>query len=178
MKLTGGFHRGRAVVTSSSSRIRPTSGKVREAIFNMLGPIENFCFLDLFAGSGSVGFEALSRGASKAYFIDHEVSLLKKNAHLFSREQCIIIRGSLPQALARIRPPCNVIYLDPPFSQTRVLNETLTVLRAQRHLFLDSTIVVVQKNIYDKGFESRGFVVFKQKKYGDSEILFLTKEED
>ncbi len=94
MRISGGSAKGRKVILkkafaqkSDADELRPTSGKVREAIFNILGPrIVDSRFLDLFAGTGAVGLEALSRGASGAVFVDissHRVKLIRDLATKF-----------------------------------------------------------------------------------------------
>ncbi|HVR61410.1 MAG TPA: RsmD family RNA methyltransferase, partial [Polyangia bacterium] len=70
MRLTGGTDRGRRLVTPRGHRTRPTGAKVREAMFNILGPPPEGAVLDLFAGTGALGLEALSRGAARAVFVE------------------------------------------------------------------------------------------------------------
>jgi 16S rRNA (guanine966-N2)-methyltransferase len=83
MRVVAGAYKGRRLVSPSGSRTRPTADRVREALFSILGDVEAASVLDLFAGSGALGIEALSRGADKAVFVDRD------------RQACVAIRRNL-----------------------------------------------------------------------------------
>ena len=120
MRVITGTARGRRLLTPHGERVRPTLDRVREALFSMLmDRLERAAFLDLFAGSGANGIEALSRGALRAVFVDnHPESLdcIRKNLATTGLEhqgQCL--RGSLPHDLARLPGPFDIIFADPPY---------------------------------------------------------------
>ena len=122
IRITGGLLRGRNVPSPDSSKTRPTGSRTREALFNILQDVENFRVLDLFAGTGIIGIEALSRGASsvvaveiahsqarlvyqayKALGLSEKVTLLEKNALTLEKESLCAEEGF------------DLIYADPPF---------------------------------------------------------------
>ena len=124
MKITGGQIRGRILSAPKNLEIRPTSNKVREAIFNIIGQdLLGFRVLDLFSGTGLLGVEALSRGATRAVFVDHgkqSVALIKKNLALCGYEHTgLICKWDLSKGLPRSSPFLDTTYdlafLDPPY---------------------------------------------------------------
>ena len=120
VRLIAGRWRGRYIAVPSSV-VRPTPNRIRESLFNCLQHhIRGSHCLDLFAGSGALGFEALSRGAAKVSFIDNNVHVIK---HLQETQQALqaaevdIQRGHAPQCLSALRGPFDIVFLDPPFHQ-------------------------------------------------------------
>ncbi len=108
------------------SYIRPTSDMVRSSIFNILGQVLNGCItLDLFAGTGSLGIESLSRGSEKAVFIDRSakaLTIIKKNLSICGcEERAIVVREGLPDGLARIHDlgfdKFDLVFIDPPYGK-------------------------------------------------------------
>ena len=100
--------------------IRPTSGKVKEALFSMVGhDLEGAIVIDLFSGTGNLGLEAVSRGAGKVYFGEKSregILLTSKNiATCRIEDRCKLIRGDWEQVLAQIHEPADLIFLDPPY---------------------------------------------------------------
>ena len=123
MRVGGGTANGRRLRTVAGRRVRPTSGRVRQALFNMLqGQITDAVFVDLFAGTGSVGLEALSHGAQHVYFIEQDRCALEVLRTNLSRcgltDQSTVIGGTLPQALKRLPHDlqADVLFLDPPYA--------------------------------------------------------------
>ncbi len=123
MFIIAGFYRRQRLVSPKGSQTRPTASRLREALFNICQPyIEGARFLDLFAGSGAMGLEALSRGAQSATFIDsHQEAIrcIQQNvAHLKVQDQCQILRGevfALLKWLVRQGQTFDIIYADPPY---------------------------------------------------------------
>ncbi|MGP1569940.1 MAG: 16S rRNA (guanine(966)-N(2))-methyltransferase RsmD [Eubacteriales bacterium] len=120
MRIITGSLKGRRLESPKNDKIRPTSDKVKEAIFSMLfDEFYDMPVCDLFAGTGNLGLEAISRGASCCYFADssrESVALLKRNIEYCNvGEQAIILAGDYAQALHRIRGKMAVIFLDPPY---------------------------------------------------------------
>ena len=132
MRIIAGEFKGRRLKAPTWDGLRPTSDKLRETLFNILAPrIAGAVVLDVFAGTGAVGLESLSRGAARAVFIEHDrraADLIAANAALCGVEnRCAIIRDRAEVAL--IRPchdgPFDVIVLDPPYD-FEPLGEVLT----------------------------------------------------
>ena len=129
MRITGGQVKGRLLASPKGLNIRPTTDKVREAIFNIIGQdLSGQNILDLFAGTGSFGLEALSRGAKRALFIDNfkkSINLIKKNRDLCNFEDSVVIlRGDLKKGIHKFRPFLkdyfDLAFLDPPYRKNLV----------------------------------------------------------
>jgi 16S rRNA (guanine966-N2)-methyltransferase len=127
MHIIGGFYRNRKLVAPKGSLTRPTAGSLRESLFNICqGYIQGARFLDLFAGSGAMGIEALSRGASHAVFIDSSreaIKCINKNLQTLEIEnQSTVIYSSVFHQLERWSTesiaPFDIIYVDPPYNET------------------------------------------------------------
>jgi len=127
IRVTGGSIRGRRLATLRGKDIRPTSDFVREAVFDLLGQdLSGARVLDLFAGTGSLGIEALSRGAVKAVFIDDSlkaIELIRKNLNLCGlKESGVVLKKNLSRGLLFPREPAlagtfDLVFLDPPYEQ-------------------------------------------------------------
>ncbi|MEM9593999.1 MAG: 16S rRNA (guanine(966)-N(2))-methyltransferase RsmD [Acidobacteriota bacterium] len=117
-RILGGRWRGRVLAVGPGTR--PTEARVREAVFQILEPWLDGCrFLDLFAGSGAAGFEALSRGAREAWLVDRSgkgMDVLRRNRReLGAGESCRLLRAGLPRGLEKLNGPFDVVYADPPY---------------------------------------------------------------
>ena len=148
IRIIGGKWRGRQIMVGNHPGLRPTPDRVRETLFNWLQQdvVQSSC-LDLFAGTGILGFEALSRGASHVTFIDNNTAAIQaitKVAHTLDAQNCTVIKGD---ALAWLRQnnktsPFDIIFLDPPFS-SNLLAECLKEL-AQSTLVGPSTLLYIE----------------------------------
>ncbi len=122
MRIIGGTHRGRRLSTPRWEGLRPTSDRLRETLFDILGPcVEGARVLDACAGTGAVGLEALSRGAAHAVFVDRDpraVALIRRNAEACGlAAHCTVRRGVLPAAFRRlVSGEFDLILLDPPYA--------------------------------------------------------------
>ena len=121
MRVIGGTARGVPLIAPEGRDTRPTSDRVRESLFNILGPrVVDSRFLDLFAGTGAHGIEALSRGASRAAFVENSRAasdcILKNAQKARVWEQGALFRTALPEALARIPKPYDIVVADPPYA--------------------------------------------------------------
>lgn len=121
LRIIGGKWRGRKLKFPDVEGLRPTPDRVRETLFNWLAPViqQTIC-LDLFAGSGALGFEALSRGAQKVVFVDTSykvIQQLKTNQNLLNCDAAAIIKSNADAFLARQTEKFDIIFLDPPFHQ-------------------------------------------------------------
>lgn len=124
MRITGGQARGRRIETLKGFKIRPTSDRVREAVFNLLGQdLSHLAVLDLFSGTGSLAIESLSRGACRAVLVDksqQSVNLIRKNlTHSGFEDHGIILKHDLTTGLPPSHTISNgqfgIIFLDPPY---------------------------------------------------------------
>lgn len=123
MRVIAGSVRGRRLETPKNNSIRPTQDRVREALFNILqSRLDGARFLDLFAGTGAMGIEALSRGATHATFVESDstgVALIQRNLAMTGFEASArIMHHTLPQAFMKMEGRYDLIYADPPYGYT------------------------------------------------------------
>lgn len=106
--------KNRQLVTPKDSSVRPTTDKVRNAVFSSLYDlVENARVLDLFCGTGSYGLEAVSRGASHSTFVDTDTNLVKQNVRLADKGTCTVIKGKAESVLERFSGSFDLIFIDP-----------------------------------------------------------------
>lgn len=135
MHIISGKFKSLALTAPKGLSTRPTSSKMREAVFNICqNVIENASILDLFSGSGAIGLEAISRGASQATFVEkdpHALKALKTNIQkLGVTQQTTILPLDVLQALKKLRIPFDLIYIDPPYeAHPKKANDSVFVLK-------------------------------------------------
>lgn len=182
MKIIGGEFRGRKLKTLKSVKMRPTPMRVKEALFNILGNrVVGSSFLDLYAGSGQMGIEALSRGAKEVIFVDNHSSALRlihtNLGFLYSGKGLKIPRNNVLRAignLSREKKRFDIIFLDPPYKSDLVRN-TLQVL-AKSDILKTTTLVIAEHHKFlalDKEIGSLERV--RQERYGDTVLTFYQK---
>ena len=122
MRLIAGDWRGRPILAPPGQVTRPTSDRAREALFSMLisriGSFESLAVADLFAGSGALGLEALSRGAAQCLFIDSDadaVKTIRRNCETLGAEARVEIRQGAAERASPPPRPCDIIFIDPPY---------------------------------------------------------------
>ena len=170
MRIITGSLKGRRLESPKNDKIRPTSDKVKEAIFSMLfDEFYDMPVCDLFAGTGNLGLEAISRGASRCYFADsarESISLLKRNiAYCNVGDKAVLLAGDYVTALQRIREKMSVIFLDPPYEAGYMQKaiETIDTL----DLLEDGGSIVAEHSAFEKLDDSIGkYQKVKEKCYG------------
>lgn len=179
MRVISGIAKGRVLCSFKEPNIRPTSDRARESLFNILGQkLINYSFLDLFAGSGAVGIEALSRNAENVVFVEispASIALIKKNLEKcgFLNQRIKIIKKDALLYLKSCRKQFDIIFIDPPY-QTNLAEKSLTFLSEKKLLAPDGVIVIehyFKKKIED---EFSGLQCIKRKKIGDTAFSFFT----
>ncbi|MGD0278522.1 MAG: 16S rRNA (guanine(966)-N(2))-methyltransferase RsmD [Smithella sp.] len=183
MRIIGGKAKGRKLFFPSGSKERPTSDFLREALFNMLGHLEDKTFLDLFAGSGSIGLEAASRGAQEVYFVEKNknlVAIIKKNIQTCCLDKnCCIIAKDIENGLSDLfKKKCkiDIIFVDPPYNRNLV-GTTLNLLNKYQ-ISKEDGVVVIQHSIKESftGIVDNNICLTDQRKYGDNALTFLKME--
>jgi 16S rRNA (guanine966-N2)-methyltransferase len=183
MRIIGGQRRGLKLADVGSgdiaAHLRPTSDRVRESIFNLLinggygNPLVGARVLDLFAGTGALGLEALSRGAAHVTFVDDgaaALALLKRNVALMQSETCTDILRQKAGTLGRNRDPGHdVVFLDPPYGKG--LGEAALTSCATGNWLSPGALVVWEENIAPT--PPAGFTRLDQRKYGDTIVTIL-----
>jgi 16S rRNA (guanine966-N2)-methyltransferase len=121
VRIVAGTHRGARIFAPKGLATRPTSDRVREAAFNLIGPVEGASVLDLFAGSGAMGLEALSRGAATAVFVEIDrdaCRTIDRNVEKLRVTGATVVQRDALQALAADRRTYDLILCDPPYGYT------------------------------------------------------------
>ena len=181
MRVIAGTARSLPLKAPSGMDTRPTTDRIKETLFNMLMPyLSGSVFVDLFSGSGGIGIEAISRGASRAYFIENgkeSVACITDNVK-FTRftEQAVILKQDVFAALAgSIRENVDVIFMDPPY-QSGYEKRALEILKDASYVTEDTLIVVEAALNTDFSYvEDWGFSVIKDKRYKTNKHVFMKK---
>lgn len=186
MRVIGGTAKRRQLRTLTGRSIRPTAARVREALFNILAvKIPGAHFLDLFAGTGSVGIEALSRGAARVIFVEREkfaVSLIRENLRRtgFTGEKAVVYPQDALAALnilARRGERFDLIYIDPPYGKGYEL-KSLQVI-AQKGLLASGGLAIAESNWRDELPKEIGsLILVRRERYGDTLLSFYTYKEE
>jgi 16S rRNA (guanine(966)-N(2))-methyltransferase RsmD len=179
LKVIGGERRGFRLTAPRGSDLRPTSGRVREAVFDILsGEILGTRWLDLFAGTGAMGIEALSRGAVSCVFLEEDRfvgGLIQKNLEVCGYgSRAEVILGELPYALSRLPPngEFDLVFVDPPYGD-RAGEATLTALGDSRILSPRARIILEhRKSWVPPGFAGR-LSLQRSARYGDTTLSFF-----
>jgi 16S rRNA (guanine966-N2)-methyltransferase len=144
MRIIAGEHRGRRIAAPKGDKTRPTSDRVRENAFNLLGPVEEAKVLDLFAGSGAMGLEALSRGAAACVFVESDRDACRViNANLEAlRLRATVLCRDVFSALASDNGPYDLVLCDPPYDfkgQARLVAHLVRLLAEDGVLVYESS---------------------------------------
>ncbi|MVO99204.1 16S rRNA (guanine(966)-N(2))-methyltransferase RsmD [Paenibacillus lutrae] len=184
MRVISGNARGRALKSVPGMSTRPTTDKVKEAIFSMIGPyFDGGKALDLFAGTGGLGIEALSRGLDSCIFIDREkksldtirynleVTKLAERAEIYRNDA-----GRALKALGKRGIKFDLVFLDPPY-RFKIIQELMETMR-ELSLLEESATIVVEHDADDVLPEViEGFVLQRRSDYGDTAITIYVCEE-
>lgn len=175
MNITAGKYKGSKVKAPDEKIVRPTLSKIRESIFNTLFSLIDFegeSFLDLFAGSGIMGLEALSRGFEGVLAIEKNTKvarILKENYENIKLKPNLVIGDSL-KILPKLSEKFDVIYIDPPY-YSGIYEECLKKISENSLLKPDG--IVILEHVCDVSWDELGFELIKQKKYGSKLVTFL-----
>ncbi|WP_236558929.1 16S rRNA (guanine(966)-N(2))-methyltransferase RsmD [Chlamydia sp. 17-3921] len=175
MKILAGKYKGQSLKSFSDRSIRPTCGLVKEALFNIcISYLEGAAFLDLFAGIGGVGFEALSRGASSVVFVDTSVQairLIRANSKLLEAESLVSVvkhdAKNAIQKLAKKQLTFDLIYIDPPYDLEDLYIENLLKEIVKENLLLSDGLLFLESASKDD-ILIEGLVLRNKRKLGDT----------
>lgn len=183
MRIITGELKGRRLYSPNDNKIRPTSDKVKESIFNMVAEYtEDAVAVDLFCGTGNMGLEAISRGAKRVYFIDNareSILLAKKNiAYCKVEDQAILIGSDYERGLTAIREKIDIIFLDPPYKAGFL--ESCIVKIAKLSILNPEGIIVCEHSSDEKLPDSiEDMIKIKEKRYGKSIVdIYRQNQED
>ena len=176
MRIITGMYRGRKLETPDNYDIRPTSDKVRESIFNLLmGRVEDAVVCDLFAGTGALGIEALSRGAKRVYFGDHSrdaIRLLHGNIQKCgpeAEERSVVMAGDYRRTLGKLREKADIFLLDPPY-RAGLYENCLNLIDQLDLLALEGIILAEHESRETLPDEIGGLVKTKSRRYGKTTV--------
>ena len=172
MRVISGKYKGKKLIGFDIDGTRPTMDRVKESLFGIIqNKLKNSIVLDLFAGSGSLGIEALSNGASEVYFIDNNIELInviKKNT-IGMNEKIHVIKSDYNSALELLKNSnikFDIIFLDPPY-KLNLINDCLNKIIEYNLLNKDGIIVCEYEN---ENIENYKLSLIKDKKYGSKNI--------
>jgi 16S rRNA (guanine966-N2)-methyltransferase len=180
VRIVGGSLSGRVLRAPAGSATRPTSEKVREAVFNILanrvGSLEGVAVLDLFCGSGALGIEALSRGASHATFVDsgkQALAATKQNlAELGVADRALVVTGDAVVQAGKLVPatPWTLVFVDPPYKSDLA---TRSVLALPATNLIPGGTIVIEHDRHNAPPDALGSLLrTDQRRYGDTLISF------
>jgi len=180
MRIIAGQHKGRNLFLPDAKTTRPTADLVKTSLFNILqNDIANAVVLDLFAGSGSLGLEALSRGANKCVFVEKDkvcYEVLKKNCNLIQGEKQLFnndFTNVLP-TLSQQKTKFDLVFLDPPYkSNLEVL--AIKQLSTLKLLNADALVVVEQDCDCETKYDIFDLKLIDERRYGRKKLYFLQK---
>jgi len=180
LRIIGGELKGRKLISVPGTDIRPTADRIRESIFNILaGRVGGAVVLDLFAGTGALGIEALSRGAESAFFIEinkRALSVLKRNINTCSvGNKVTIIQWNILENLTCIqsmRPAFNLVFMDPPYNK-HLIGPSLSNLHDSGCLESGACVTIEHSHLEPIAEGPLPFNVFDQRRYAKTLVSFL-----
>ncbi len=183
MRVIAGKYRSRVLQAPKGMATRPTSDRLRETIFNVLAPIvDGAKFVDLYAGSGAVGIEAISRGATFCWFAEREpkaVAAIRANVAALKVQGGYAIEdrsvGKLMHAMVKNGHAADVVFLDPPYEAVDEYKATLDFLAANAGVMLAESAVVVAEHAKKTPLLERygGLVRYRVLEQGDASLSFF-----
>ncbi len=185
MRIIAGKYRSHQIQTVEGNDVRPTSDKLRETLFNVVAaarPIEDTVWLDVYAGSGAVGIEALSRGARQVYFVESSkkaVAVIRKNLSALKIESgWEIVERDADAGLRRLDSQaiaCDVCLLDPPYAEEEEYENALGFLSQSQMIGSQTFVIAEHSKRFDPGDQVGALVRFRKLKQGDAVLSFYRK---
>jgi 16S rRNA (guanine966-N2)-methyltransferase len=178
MNVVRGKYRGLKLDTLEGDNTRPTTTRVKEAIFSMLN---NHCYdamvLDLFAGSASLGIEALSNNAKNVDFVEvnkDAIKVIKKNLDKIKDNNYHLFEIDYQEALKKLNKKYDLVFLDPPY-KLHLINDILDDL-VKYDLLSEDAIIVCESEISEEVYDTNNLEVYKEKKYGNTIVRLMRRK--
>ena len=179
MRVISGSARGRRLKPPGNLKIRPTSDRVKEALFNIIRErVPGSVFLDLFAGTGNVWIEALSRGAALAVFVEQHhktIQLIKENLSLTGfNDDATLVKGNIPSCfnnLSTMAVRYDLVFMDPPYLKN-LITAALTGIDEYKLLVPGGQVIVECSKLEDLPQEVNSLRLMRMEKYGDTVLGF------
>lgn len=175
MRVTGGTGRGRRLKVPAGDRVRPTSDKVKQALFNILADrLDGAVFLDLFAGTGGIGIEALSRGALRAVFIDDSRKSLDAVRHNIEQAgfggRAQVVASKAESFIRKTEDRYDIVFLDPPY--TSEIRPLLELIAGSALLGPDAVVVAEHFKKQPSPEQAGTLTLYREAVYGDTVLAF------
>ena len=175
MRVVGGELRGRTLRAVPGSSTRPTADRVRQSLFDLLGQrCDGLRILDLYAGTGALSFEALSRGGAHATLVEHDAKaarVIERNAsELGCADRCTLLREDVAGALARLSGQFDLVFSDPPYA-LRAAQGTLEALERNGLVAPEGRVVLERDRREPRPVLSAAFELVDERRYGDTVVL-------
>jgi 16S rRNA (guanine966-N2)-methyltransferase len=183
MRIIAGEARGRRLFAPDGDETRPTADRVKESLFNILGPkVTGASVLDLFAGSGALALEAISRGAAFAALVDASrdaIKVIERNIALVRAEdRTLLIRADWREALLKLKGRrFSLVFLDPPYRMQDVYPAAAAALKAQ-DLLEPGAVILMEYAAKSPLSPPAGFEIFDERRYGDTSVALIREQYD
>lgn len=180
MRIITGKYKGKQLQSSKDQTIRPTTNKIKEYIFDLIDDyLEDAVVLDLFCGSGNLGLESMSRGASSVTFVDNNqgsLRVLRRNLSVVKVEEPFkIVRKDAVLFLKKNRQPFDLIFVDPPF-KWKEFDKMMPLLFTEDNLTEFGLVVMESEVSHEIQWKTETYEQLRQKKFDRSVISFLTRK--
>lgn len=177
MRIIAGRAKGRRLKSPPGREVRPTTDRIRESLFSMLGDLEGAVFVDAFAGSGALGLEAMSRGAKRGYFFDtsrRAIATVRENATRVGVEEQVVVRQcSFRQGLSNVvEGTPDLWFFDPPYGSS-LAREGLNAMAECETKVTPGALVVWESSKEEEMLEIRRFEIASEKIYGRTRLIFF-----
>lgn len=183
MRVISGTAKGHKLYTSEGLHTRPTTDKIKESLFNIIAYDLPECkFLDLFSGSGSIGIEALSRGAQKAVFVDESdicKQIIEKNLNFTKLyEKAIILKRDILLAISYLHctnEKFDIIFMDPPYDKGLIEPTLISIVNA--NLLKEDGYIIIEHSFKVSIPPIKGLKVMREKDYKTTSMTFMVLED-
>ena len=182
MRIITGEFKGRKLETPANNEIRPTSDKVKEALFSILmNDIPGAVCCDLFAGTGNLGLEAISRGAELCYFCDNSreaAGIIRRNIiHCGAEDRSVVFTGDFRRTLAKIRGKVDIFFVDPPY-KAGVYEDVLSAIDSLDLLSVNGIIIAERESRTLLPERAGSLVKVKERRYGKTCLDLYMREDE
>ncbi|MBM7556431.1 16S rRNA (guanine(966)-N(2))-methyltransferase RsmD [Halanaerobacter jeridensis] len=181
MRIIAGKDKGRRLNRRDGQDVRPTSDRTKEALFNILGSeIVGVRFLDLFAGFGGIGLEALSRGAYETVFVDkseENIKIVEENIEMLGYEdKSKVVTADVLESLGLLRGNFDLIFMDPPYKQEHLYQATLKEI--EKYKLLHPTGIIIMEHHSEAELDlASEYDIIKERDYGNAALTLVKRSE-
>lgn len=186
MRIIGGRARGIQLEAGNQEAVRPTTDRIKETLFNIIGDVQDTLVVDFFAGSGALGLEALSRGAEKVYFIEKDpktckiikTNLSKVEKSMGESGKAVILNCDYKQALSRIIDPPDIILADPPYADNCILADKFLTDKSIANWADEQSLLILEHLSHFDMPQKSPWKQFRRKDFGITAYTFWELKEE